>query len=233
MKFHRSFVHTVFCCNLVIVVLKQWMFCRHVILPPDIAKLVPKTHLMTETEWRNLGVQQSPGWVHYMVHTPGEQTYLVPRKLKLTNKCIGLWFFFFFWGGVGAVLLTNRRVTTWGGGYWGFMWFVIGEILSFVMREFKILFSVTCDGSICHDTWCFKFNSREAWWDHLIYVIDTQFSILKHVKVCLFAVDAGRDLWCVFFYFLWSVMGTPQYPPPSPRNLPRLLRNSWVTMTFV
>ncbi|KAJ8316121.1 hypothetical protein KUTeg_006135 [Tegillarca granosa] len=44
---------------------------RHVILPPDIAKLVPKNHLMTETEWRNIGVQQSPGWVHYMVHTPG------------------------------------------------------------------------------------------------------------------------------------------------------------------
>lgn len=29
------------------------------------AKLVPRTHLMTETEWRNLGVQQSPGWVLY------------------------------------------------------------------------------------------------------------------------------------------------------------------------
>lgn len=34
---------------------------RHVILPATIAKLVPKTHLMTETEWRNLGIQQSPG----------------------------------------------------------------------------------------------------------------------------------------------------------------------------
>lgn len=44
---------------------------RHVILPPDIAKHVPKSHLMTETEWRNLGVQQSPGWVHYMMHSPG------------------------------------------------------------------------------------------------------------------------------------------------------------------
>lgn len=28
---------------------------RHVILPVDIAKNVPKTHLMSETEWRNLG----------------------------------------------------------------------------------------------------------------------------------------------------------------------------------
>ena len=40
---------------------------RHVILPADLAKLVPRTHLMSETEWRNLGVQQSPGWIHYMV----------------------------------------------------------------------------------------------------------------------------------------------------------------------
>ncbi len=32
---------------------------RHVMLPKDLAKLVPKTHLMSETEWRALGVQQS------------------------------------------------------------------------------------------------------------------------------------------------------------------------------
>ena len=34
---------------------------RHVVLPKEIAKLVPKTHLMAETEWRGLGVQQSLG----------------------------------------------------------------------------------------------------------------------------------------------------------------------------
>uniref|UniRef100_A0AAZ3NSM8 Cyclin-dependent kinases regulatory subunit n=1 Tax=Oncorhynchus tshawytscha TaxID=74940 RepID=A0AAZ3NSM8_ONCTS len=43
---------------------------RHVMLPKDIAKRVPKTHLMSETEWRNLGVQQSQGWIHYMIHQP-------------------------------------------------------------------------------------------------------------------------------------------------------------------
>jgi len=42
---------------------------RHVILPAGLAKLVPKTHLMTETEWRNLGIQQSPGWVHYILNS--------------------------------------------------------------------------------------------------------------------------------------------------------------------
>ena len=43
---------------------------RHVILPQELAKLVPRNHLMTETEWRNLGVQQSVGWVHYCMHAP-------------------------------------------------------------------------------------------------------------------------------------------------------------------
>lgn len=54
---------------------------RHVMLPPDIAKLIPKTHLMTESEWRNLGVQQSPGWVHYMMHGPEPHILLFRRPL--------------------------------------------------------------------------------------------------------------------------------------------------------
>ncbi|XP_043279743.1 cyclin-dependent kinases regulatory subunit 1-like isoform X1 [Venturia canescens] len=59
---------------------------RHVILPADLAKLVPKSHLMTETEWRNLGVQQSPRWVHYMMHGPGNKKWACtcrePTSLK-------------------------------------------------------------------------------------------------------------------------------------------------------
>ncbi|KAK6172836.1 hypothetical protein SNE40_016416 [Patella caerulea] len=54
---------------------------RHVILPSDIAKNVPRNHLMTETEWRNLGVQQSPGWIHYMVHSPEPHVLLFRRPL--------------------------------------------------------------------------------------------------------------------------------------------------------
>ena len=41
-------------------------------MPKEIAKLVPKKHLMSETEWRSLGVQQSQGWEHYMRHDPGK-----------------------------------------------------------------------------------------------------------------------------------------------------------------
>lgn len=40
-------------------------------------KLVPKTHLMSEEEWRNIGVQQSKGWVHYMTHSPGMCIFVV------------------------------------------------------------------------------------------------------------------------------------------------------------
>lgn len=43
--------------------------------------MVPKTHLMTESEWRNLGVQQSPGWVHYMIHGPEPHVLLFRRLI--------------------------------------------------------------------------------------------------------------------------------------------------------
>lgn len=54
---------------------------RHVILPKDVAKLVPKNHLMSEGEWRNLGVQQSQGWVHYLLHEPEPHILLFKRPL--------------------------------------------------------------------------------------------------------------------------------------------------------
>lgn len=58
---------------------------RHVMLPKDIAKRVPKTHLMSETEWRNLGVQQSQGWVHYMIHQPEPHILLFRRPLPAAS----------------------------------------------------------------------------------------------------------------------------------------------------
>jgi len=50
--------------------------CRHVILPKDVAANVPPDRLMSEAEWRKLGVQQSRGWVHYMVHKPGTHVHV-------------------------------------------------------------------------------------------------------------------------------------------------------------
>ncbi|KAL7699644.1 cyclin-dependent kinase regulatory subunit [Lotmaria passim] len=52
---------------------------RHVILPKDLARLVPTNRLMSETEWRQLGVQQSQGWVHYMIHKPEPHVLLFKR----------------------------------------------------------------------------------------------------------------------------------------------------------
>jgi hypothetical protein len=42
---------------------------RHVILPPEQAQLVPRTHLLTETEWRNLGEK-------------------ISKKINRKNKCL-------------------------------------------------------------------------------------------------------------------------------------------------
>jgi len=59
---------------------------RHVILPPDLAKILPRTHLLTETEWRNLGVQQSPGWVHFMIHPPEPHILLFRRIMSVDSE---------------------------------------------------------------------------------------------------------------------------------------------------
>lgn len=48
----------------------SYLLSRHVILPKEIAKYVPADTLLSEEEWRMLGVTQSPGWVHYMIHAP-------------------------------------------------------------------------------------------------------------------------------------------------------------------
>lgn len=63
-------------------------------LPKELAKQVPKTHLMSEEEWRRLGVQQSLGWVHYMIHEPEPHILLFRRPLpKDQQKWIALHFY--------------------------------------------------------------------------------------------------------------------------------------------
>ncbi|KAI3738653.1 hypothetical protein L2E82_28718 [Cichorium intybus] len=55
---------------------------RHVVLPPEVAKLLPKNRLLAETEWRAIGVQQSRGWVHYAIHRPEPHIMLFRRPLN-------------------------------------------------------------------------------------------------------------------------------------------------------
>ena len=50
-------------------------------LPKEIAKLVPRERLMSETEWRQIGVQQSQGWIHYMHHKPEPHILLFRRPI--------------------------------------------------------------------------------------------------------------------------------------------------------
>lgn len=63
---------------------------RHVILPTDIAKITPKGRLLTEAEWRGLGVQQSKGWIHYAIHRPEPHILLFRRPINAENVPIKL-----------------------------------------------------------------------------------------------------------------------------------------------
>ncbi|KAI9218197.1 regulatory subunit of cyclin-dependent kinase [Blastocladiella britannica] len=53
---------------------------RHVTIPRELVKYVPTDRLMTETEWRELGVQQSLGWEHYLIHKPEPHVLLFRRE---------------------------------------------------------------------------------------------------------------------------------------------------------
>eukprot|EP00887_Chlorella_sp_A99_P003426 scaffold7.g3426.t1 len=61
--------------------------CRmHVVLPPDVAKRLPKGKLLSEAEWRSLGVQQSRGWVHYAIHRPEPHIMLFRRPRGFSQE---------------------------------------------------------------------------------------------------------------------------------------------------
>jgi cyclin-dependent kinase regulatory subunit CKS1 len=57
---------------------------RHVILPPQISKNMPRGRLLSEKEWRELGVQQSKGWNNYAIHKPEPHILLFRRPLPLS-----------------------------------------------------------------------------------------------------------------------------------------------------
>ena len=54
---------------------------RHVSLPKHIFNTMPKGRLLHEKEWRQLGVQQSRGWMHYDIHQPEPYILLFRRPL--------------------------------------------------------------------------------------------------------------------------------------------------------
>lgn len=62
---------------------------RHVTLPKNMMKNIPKDYLtengtfriLMEEEWRDLGIVQSLGWYHYEVHAPEPNILLFKRSV--------------------------------------------------------------------------------------------------------------------------------------------------------
>lgn len=54
---------------------------RHVLLPREIFKKLPAKRLLTESEWRSIGIVQSKGWVHYTIHKPEPHILLFRRAI--------------------------------------------------------------------------------------------------------------------------------------------------------
>ncbi|PVU97377.1 hypothetical protein BB561_000581 [Smittium simulii] len=60
---------------------------RHVTLPEPLRKYLPNPNrIMLESEWRGLGIRQSPGWEHYMVHAPEPHVLLFKREKDFQTK---------------------------------------------------------------------------------------------------------------------------------------------------
>lgn len=58
---------------------------RHVIVPQELyVRYVGsefRNRLLSEDEWRAIGIRQSPGWVHYELHGPEPHIFLFRRAL--------------------------------------------------------------------------------------------------------------------------------------------------------
>lgn len=54
---------------------------RHVTLCKRLFEKLPQGRLLSEDEWRHLGVQMSSGWEHYMIYKPEPFVLLFRRSL--------------------------------------------------------------------------------------------------------------------------------------------------------
>nr|CAG8578587.1 11175_t:CDS:10 [Entrophospora candida] len=59
---------------------------RHVTLPRQIAQYMPHNRLLTDDEWRSLGIKQSKGWEHYLIHAPEPHILLFKREKFYKQK---------------------------------------------------------------------------------------------------------------------------------------------------
>jgi hypothetical protein len=67
------------------------MIVRHyasqIAIAPTLKKLL-EGHLLTEAEWRAIGVQQSIGWIHYGSHRPEPHILLFRRPKQKDPSAI-------------------------------------------------------------------------------------------------------------------------------------------------
>ncbi|PAA56415.1 hypothetical protein BOX15_Mlig010260g1 [Macrostomum lignano] len=63
---------------------------RHCHIPKELVSRLPRSgdsiRLMSEAEWRSLGIQQSLGWVNYMVHHPEPHIILFRRPIAVAEE---------------------------------------------------------------------------------------------------------------------------------------------------
>ncbi|WFC96617.1 Cyclin-dependent kinases regulatory subunit (Cell division control protein cks1) [Malassezia brasiliensis] len=73
----------------------NWEY-RHVILPKPFLKRIPKSYfdpeepgvlrILSDAEWRGIGITQSLGWEHYEVHAPEPHILLFRREKDYQEK---------------------------------------------------------------------------------------------------------------------------------------------------
>ncbi|CAO1629710.1 unnamed protein product [Parajaminaea phylloscopi] len=73
----------------------KWEY-RHVILPKPLLKMIPKNYfdpeepgvlrILSDQEWRGIGITQSLGWEHYEVHAPEPHILLFRREKDFQEK---------------------------------------------------------------------------------------------------------------------------------------------------
>ncbi|KAK9896517.1 CKS-domain-containing protein [Cystobasidium minutum MCA 4210] len=71
----------------------QWEY-RHVILPKALLKQIKPEYfeesgtlrLLSDKEWRGIGITQSMGWEHYETHAPEPHILLFRREVNYQDK---------------------------------------------------------------------------------------------------------------------------------------------------
>ena len=59
---------------------------KNVMLTEGLFKSIPKNKLLSEDEWRTLGIKQSRGWEHYAIYKPEPFILLFRRPLGIDPR---------------------------------------------------------------------------------------------------------------------------------------------------